>query len=152
MNTTEKAKLNIQRYWDMHNESRGFFLKLNKKFFNKFYKKFEKEFVEYNKKYVHVYESNLSFDEMNKQLEDLEKEQPTKVHKFYFFPANLCSNINSWLCCGFKWYDKKKHCKTWNDNYHMMSKLCRYETWDTVHITWWDKIRFKLTTGYKFEE
>lgn len=34
----------------------------------------------------------------------------------------------------------------------MLSKLCRYETWDDVKITWWDKIRFWLITGYKFEK
>lgn len=29
-----------------------------------------------------------------------------------------------------------------------MSKLCLRD----AHITWWDKLRFKWITGYKYEE
>lgn len=44
--------------------------------------------------------------------------------------------------------------KAWelDDNVHMLSKLCRHKTWDDVKITWRDKIRFWLITGYKFEK
>jgi hypothetical protein len=62
--------------------------------------------------------------------------------------------FRSWLICGFH-YIKNENVKggrTWNDNYHLLSKLYRYESWNNVKITWWDKIRFKIITGYKFEE
>ena len=64
----------------------------------------------------------------------------------------LPEEIHTWLCCGWKIYDKEL--KSWeiNDKAHMLSKLCRYETWDDVKITWWDKIRFWLITGYRFVE
>ena len=36
-----------------------------------------------------------------------------------------------------RYYDDEsiKGGRTWNDNYHMMSKLQRYESWDSVKIT-----------------
>lgn len=61
--------------------------------------------------------------------------------------------LRSWLICGFLYVKDKRVIGgwTWNDNYHLFSKLCRYKTWESVKITWWDKIRFKIVTGYKFE-
>ena len=40
------------------------------------------------------------------------------------------------------------------DRYHMMTKLCRYGSpmWPEYKFTWWDKLRFKWITGYKYEE
>lgn len=77
------------------------------------------------------------------------------------YPKNKLGNLlfrlsvkfRSWLICGFLYVGDKRVVggKTWNDNYHLLSKLCRYETWKDVKITWWDKIRFKIVTGYKFE-
>jgi len=61
--------------------------------------------------------------------------------------------IHSFLIIGFRYIKDEniKDGRTWNNNYHLFSKLCRYETWTDVKITWWDKIRFKIVTGYKFE-
>jgi hypothetical protein len=66
---------------------------------------------------------------------------------------SLNEKIICWLIFGFKYIkdERIKGHKTWNDNYHLLSKLCRYESWDNVKINLWDKIRFKIVTGYKFE-
>jgi hypothetical protein len=54
--------------------------------------------------------------------------------------------VKCFIICGFK---QKGH---FNDNYHLFSKLCRYKTWDDVKINLWDRIRFRIITGYRFEK
>lgn len=74
-------------------------------------------------------------------------------NKFGRFLFNISEKIKTFLIVGFR-YIKDEHVKggrTWNNNYHLLSKLCRYETWDNIKITWWDKIRYRIITGYKFE-
>lgn len=74
-------------------------------------------------------------------------------NKFGRLLFNYNEKIHSFLIAGFSYIkdDRVKGGRTWNDNYHLFSKLCRYETWGDVKITWWDKIRYKIITGYKFE-
>lgn len=55
---------------------------------------------------------------------------------------HLRSKIHHFLCCGFKNTDK----------YNLHTKLCRYMSWEDVTMNWWDKIRYRIVTGYKFEE
>jgi len=59
----------------------------------------------------------------------------------------------TWLICGFRYVkdENVKGGRTWNDDYHLLSKLCRYETWKDIKITWWDKIRFRLITSQQFK-
>jgi hypothetical protein len=69
--------------------------------------------------------------------------------------------IETWLCVGSGFwvykYDNNNmeisfRILTFNDDYVLMTKLCRYKTWNNVKITTWDKIRFKLVTGCNFIE
>jgi hypothetical protein len=74
-----------------------------------------------------------------------------KKHPFKFKWMNLFKNIELWLICGFKIkYNKKNKCWVYSKHYHLLDKLCRYETAKNHRITWWDKIRFRIVTGYKF--
>lgn len=74
-------------------------------------------------------------------------------NKFGKMIFQITEGFRHWLIIGFKYIkdDTVKGGRTWNDNYHLLSKLCRYETWDDIKITWWDKIRYRIVTGYKFE-
>ena len=88
------------------------------------------------------------------------KLHPMYRHKImYYLLVKIPSNIHSWLCCGWKlkYVPSDGICKaywTWFDRYHMMTKLCRYGSpmWPEYKFTWWDKLRFKWITGYKYEE
>ena len=74
---------------------------------------------------------------------------PFKRHKIIWTLVRVPFLIECWLCCGWKLhYNKEHHCWEYDHNYHMMSKLCHRD----AHITWWDKLRFKWITGYKYEE
>ena len=84
---------------------------------------------------------------------------PIKRHKILWWIANIPFYIECWLCCGWKlkYVPADGICKgywTWIDSYHMLSKLCRVGSpmWPEYKFTWWDKLRFKWITGYKYEE
>ena len=73
---------------------------------------------------------------------------PFRRHKIIWTLVKVPSLIESWLCCGWKLhYNKEYHYWEYGE-YHMMSKLCHRD----ARITWWDKLRFKWITGYKYEE
>lgn len=96
-------------------------------------------------------------DDEYKRIE--ESSNPIKVHKFVWWIVNIPFRIECWLCCGWKlkYVPSDGICKgywTYIDRYHMMTKLCRYGSpmWPEYRFTWWDKLRFKWITGYKYEE
>lgn len=123
----------------------------HKKKWDTFYHKYQKEFIEYNKYWCEMYDK-CSYNEWDKIRNEVEKQNPTNIHKIEYFFVQIPAKLEGWLCCGFKLrYDKNIKQWTWIENYHMMDKVCRYETWKNVHINLWDKIRFKLITGYDFE-
>ena len=73
---------------------------------------------------------------------------PLKCHKFIWALIQIPHIIEYRLCCGWKLhYNKEYRCWEYGE-YHMMSKLCHHD----ARITWWDKLRFKWITGYKWEE
>lgn len=85
----------------------------------------------------------------DKEYKDIEKHyNPVYTHKFLWYLAKIPFLIESWLCCGWKLhYDKES--RRWEyGEYHMISKLCLRD----ARITWWDKLRFKWITGYKWED
>ena len=92
-------------------------------------------------------DGGMSYQEYQKVRKN---NDPLLSHPISRFFIMLPQEIQTWLCCGWKMYDKESKSWVLNDKVHMLSKLCRYETWDDVKITWWDKIRFWLITGYKF--
>jgi len=90
---------------------------------------------------------NINLERYYKALEPT-KCPKTKIGIYLFL---LKSRFNCWLICGFCYIRNEYGNWIWNDSYHLLSKLCRYESWNDVKITWWDKIRFRIVTGYKFE-
>ena len=92
-------------------------------------------------------------DEKYKNIE--KKYCPIYSHKFANWIVNIPFHIECWLCCGWKlYYDREMKRWTCIDRYHMVSKLCRcgHPAWPDYKFTWWDKLRFKWITGYKYEE
>ena len=85
----------------------------------------------------------------DKEYTHIEKHySPIYTHNFLWYLVNIPFLIESWLCCGWKLhYNKEHHCWEYG-KYHMISKLCHRN----ARITWWDKLRFKWITGYKYEE
>ena len=79
------------------------------------------------------------------------REEVARLQNISKFFIMLPVNFLTWLCCGWKIYDKKSKNWTINNKTHLHTKLCRYQTWDDVKITWWDKVRFWMITGYRFE-
>ena len=73
---------------------------------------------------------------------------PFRRHKIIWTLVKVPSLIESWLCCGWKLHYNKESRHWEYGEYHMMSKLCHRD----ARITWWDKLRFKWITGYKYEE
>ena len=121
--------------------------------FNKFYKKHEKEYKSSSVIVFNAYEEYTRGKMTHERYQEIRKlNDPLNIRPVSRFFIMLPEYILTWLCCGWKKYDRKS--KSWvvNDDVHMMSKLCRYETWDDVKITWWDKIRFFLITGHRFEK
>lgn len=130
--------INSSRYYDNVNKfgKNTFLGKWQRKAWHSFHSKHENEFDEWREQLI----ANGS------------AKTPMEAHPIEYFFVKIPQKIETWLCCGFFWkYDKDMKKFTWFDNYHMVSKLSRYETWENVKITWWDKIRFKLITGYDFE-
>ena len=122
-----------------------------RKNWKRFYSKHEKEMHDYHLYWYEKYNS-IPYDEWVTIQKQVEKRNPINIYKFEYMITQIPFNIETWLCGGFKLhYDRDL--KQWEsiENYHMINKLSRYETWKNVHITWWDKLRFKWITGYKFE-
>lgn len=146
---------NYSRYFDSIGvaglNKNTFLNKWHKNQFGMFYKKYAEEFQQYNQIWCDAYDTN-SYDEFTKKETALKIYNPQYTHRLEYLLASLPKAIEHWLCCGFEWrYDKQLKHWTWFQKYHMMTKLCRYETWKNVKITWWDKLRFKWITGYDFE-
>ena len=160
--------INLQRYYDsigiQEFRTKKTFLK--RWFwwgFHKFCEIYEQEFDDYQllRSYYYEKETAKGIHGMDVVASDGYKQiennfDPVNKHKImYFILVRIPQNINSWLCCGWRLhYDKKSKCWTSNDKYHMMTKLCRYGSpmWPEYKFTWWDKLRFKWITGYKYEE
>lgn len=85
----------------------------------------------------------------DKEYKYIEKHySPMNTHKFLWYLVRIPFLIECWLCCGWKLHYNKE-LRHWEyGEYHMMSKLCHRN----ARITWWDKLRFKWITGYKYEE
>ena len=85
----------------------------------------------------------------DKEYKDIEKHyNPIYTHKLLWYLAKIPFLIEGWLCCGWKLhYNKESRCWEYGE-YHMISKLCLRD----ARITWWDKLRFKWITGYKWED
>lgn len=146
------GNINLQRYHDsIGHAGKSFFNKWYHKKFEKFYRKHENEYYTKNEIVLDVYrlymDGGMSKEEYTKVRKNNDPLLAYPISRFFIM---LPQEILTWLCCGWKTYNKES--KSWelNDKVHMLSKLCRYETWDDVKITWWDKIRFWLITGYKF--
>lgn len=146
--------VNIERYFkETGSSGKSLLNRWYRNNFKKFYQKHENEYEEGNKTFCAIYRlyadgkiSRKQFKKIKKHIDPL---QSRPVSKFLImFPQY----IHSWLCCGWRIYNPETKAWELNDNVHMLSKLCRHKTWDDVKITWWDKIRFWLITGYKFEK
>ena len=85
----------------------------------------------------------------DKEYKDIEKHyNPIYTHKLLWYLTKIPFLIEGWLCCGWKLhYNKESRCWEYGE-YHMISKLCLRD----ARITWWDKLRFKWITGYKWED
>ena len=85
----------------------------------------------------------------DKEYKDIEKHyNPIYTYKLLWYLTKIPFLIECWLCCGWKLhYNKESRCWEYGE-YHMISKLCLRD----AHITWWDKLRFKWITGYKWED
>lgn len=164
--------INLQRYCDSigirdFKTKKTFLKRWFWRGFNTFYKIYKQEFDDYElissdyykketAKGIHGMDVVASDD-----YEQLKKKyDPVKRHKvMYFMLVRIPQNIQSWLCCGWKLKYVRpdgihKGYWTWIDRYHMMTKLCRYGSpmWPEYKFTWWDKLRFKWITGYKYKE
>ena len=122
------------------------------KWFNKHY---EKEWENYNSLGQAYYESQEAKGRdgidivADKEYRFIDQHyNPLKCHKFIWGLVKIPRYIEHWLCCGWKLHYNKEY-RWWEyGKYHMMSKLCCRD----AHITWWDKLRFKWITGYRYEE
>ena len=162
--------INLERYYDAIGirgwNKKTFLNKSSRKMRDCFWKMFaeEKEFhCDYLNAYCKFEESKGRYrmdivrDDEYKRID--ETWNPIKRHKILWWIANIPFNIECWLCCGWKlkYVPADGICKgywTWIDSYHMLSKLCRVGSpmWPEYKFTWWDKLRFKWITGYKYEE
>lgn len=158
--------INLKRYYDAIGingwNKQTFLNKSRRKMLDCFWRRFAKE-EEFHRDYINAYykfeESKGRYgmdivrDDEYKRIE--ETWNPINRHKILWWIANIPFYIECWLCCGWRLhYDKESKCWTSNDKYHMMTKLCRYGSpmWPEYKFTWWDKLRFKWITGYKYEE
>lgn len=84
----------------------------------------------------------------DKEYKYIEKHySPMHTHRLLWYLVKIPFLIESWLCCGWKLCYSKELPHWGYGKYHMMSKLCCRD----ARITWWDKLRFKWITGYKWE-
>ena len=146
--------INLVRYYDAtgHSEKASFYNKLYRHNMKKFMRKHDEEYKEKNKI---VFEAHETYEEDKISLDEfydiMKQNQPLNLHPISKFFIMLPVNFLTWLCCGWKIYDKKSKKWTINNKTHLHTKLCRYKPWDDVKITWWDKVRFWMITGYRFE-
>ena len=136
------GNINLQRYHDsVGHTGKSFFNKWYYKKFEKFYRKHENEYYTQNEIVLDAYrlymDGGMSKEEYTKVRKN---NDPLLSHPISRFFIMLPQEILTWLCCGWKIYNKES--KSWelNDKSHMLSKLCRYENWDDVKLSWWDKI------------
>lgn len=163
--------INLDRYHNSigvsRRENKTFLNKWHMWGWNKFCDIYRKEFDDYHLLTSYYYEKETAkgihgmdvvTSDGYKNIDN--KFDPLKKHKIvYFLLAGIPQNIHFWLCCGWKLKYvpsdgiRKGHWEYF-DRYHMMSKLCRYghPMWPEYRFTWWDKLRFKWITGYKYEE
>lgn len=66
---------------------------------------------------------------------------PIKVHKILWRITSFPNTLHSWLCC-VGWNEEDKE-----TDRHMLTLLAC-----NAKLTWWDKLRYYLITGYKYEE
>lgn len=162
--------INLERYYDAIGirgwNKKTFLNKSSRKMRDCFWKMFAEEeefYCNYLNAYCKFEESKGRYridivrDDEYKRID--ETWSPVKRHKILWWIANIPFRIECWLCCGWKlkYVPADGICKgywTWIDRYHMFSKLCRYGSpmWPEYKFTWWDKLRFKWITGYKYEE
>lgn len=148
--------VNLDAYWEaisIQNKNPNILKRWHSKSFRKFAKKYEKQFEIHRDLWLYTYDNNSLFDGRSEKLNKIDKEfHPKNLHKIQYFFVDIPLKIHSWIICGFKLkrYDKEHKNKVSKENYHLLDKLCRYETWPDVKITLWDKIRFKIITGKKF--
>lgn len=77
-----------------------------------------------------------------KEYKDIDEAlNPLKVHKFAWKLTHFPESVRDWLCCVGT--DKENHDK----DRHMLTLLCCNKS-----FTLWDKLRFYLITGYKYQE
>lgn len=162
--------INTQRYFDSIGVSgynkKTFLNKWHKWGTNKFFEIYRKEADDYHELSSAYYKNQIEkgihgMDVVASEgYKNIEKNfNPIKRHKVMWFLSQLPFRIECWLCCGWKLKyvpsdGIRKGYWTWIDRYHMLSKLCRYgePMWPEYRFTWWDKLRFKWITGYKYEE
>lgn len=163
--------INLNRYFDACSikgmNKKTFLNKWRKYGFEKFYKLYEKEYQTYTEMTSVYYDEHVAngMHGMDIVSSDgykniVKNYDPVNKHKVIFFLLNRFPlEIECWLCCGWKLKyvpsdGLRKGYWTWIDRYHMMTKLCRYGSpmWLNYKFTWWDKLRFKWITGYKYEE
>ena len=162
--------INSERYFNSIGIDRNpetFLNKWRKWGFHKFFEIYKKEYDDYHLLTSYYYEKETAkgihpMDVVSSDdYKHIEKNfDPVNKHKImYFLLVLIPQGIHGWLCCGWKltYVPPNGICKgywTWIDRYHMMTKLCRYGSpmWPEYKFTWWDKLRFKWITGYKYEE
>ena len=133
------GNINLHRYNNAitSGSETSFFNRWYQNNFNKFYRKHEKEYQSSSATIFNAYEKYTRGEITHECYRDIRKlNDPLSIRPVLKFFIMLPEYILTWLCCGWKKYDRKS--KSWvvNDNVHMMLKLCRYETWDDVKITW----------------
>ena len=78
-----------------------------------------------------------------------------KKHRIKKWWMSIPKNIESLIICGPKIKYSKNVLGKWNyiDRYHLFNRIIRSESnkWKNYRMTLWDKIRFYIITGYKYE-
>lgn len=144
--------INLERYNKAITKSNlsetSFFNKWYHNNFKKYMKKHKKEYGAAREIIFNAYEKYETGEITPEKYKEIRKiNEPINARPISKFFVMLPENILNWLCCGWKKYDRKS--KSWikDDDAHMRSKLIK-----NIKMTWWDKIRFFLITGYRFEK
>lgn len=162
--------INTERYFDsigVDKDPKTFLNKWYKWGIHKFFEAYKNEYDDYYllTSYYYDRETARGIHPIDVVASDSyktikKKFDPVNTHNImYFLLVKIPRGIVDWLCCGWKlkYVPSNGVCKghwTWIDRYHMVTKLCRYGSpmWPEYKFTWWDKLRFKWITGYKYEE
>lgn len=143
--------INLKRYYETNSPLKDCHSFFRKKFHTRYIKFLREHEEEYRKENEIIYVAREKYNNCEISLDDLEliKKKHDVLSKYPIakFYIMLPIKIESWICCGFKRYNRKQ--KRWehSNKVHLLSKLI-----DNTNFTWWDKIRFYLFTGYRFEE